>query len=136
MKTIRLWSRIAIAMLLIPVVALMLGYGSAESGTAQELTQKPETPKPAQEPAQPPGSPLPPATPPELFKPDLPPSELNDADAVFRKLDVAKQGYITLEDVKDLLGFEEAFRAVDTKGSGRLTQAQFRKAWSIYKSKQ
>lgn len=136
MKTIRLWPRIAIATLLIPIGALMQGCGPAESGTVQELTQRPTQKQPALELAQNPGSPTPPTTPPELFKPDLPPSEVNNADAVFRKLDVAKRGYVTLEDTRDLLGFEEAFRAVDTAGNGRLTPAQFRKAWSIYKSKQ
>ena len=42
---------------------------------------------------------------------------------------------MTLDDAKDLIGFEEAFRSVDTKGSGQLTLAQFKKAWSIYTEK-
>ena len=33
-----------------------------------------------------------------------------------------------------LIGFGEAFRAVDTKGSGKLTRAQFRTAWALYKA--
>lgn len=123
MKPIRQWPHGWIAMLLIVLGIFLAGSVATESGTAQV-------------PAQNPGSPSAPATPPELFRPDLPPSEINNADAVFRKLDVAKRGYVTLEDTTDLLGFEQAFRAVDSAGSGKLTPAQFRKAWSIYKSRQ
>lgn len=123
MKPIRQRSHGWIAMLLFVFGIFLAGGVAIESGTAQV-------------PAQPPGSPSAPSTPPELFKPDLPPSEINNADSVFRKLDVANRGYVTLEDTTDLLGFEEAFRAADSAGSGKLTPAQFRKAWSIYKSKQ
>lgn len=123
MKPIRQWPHGWIAMLLIVLGIFLAGSVATESGTAQV-------------PALSSGSPSPPTTPPELFKPDLPPSEINNADAVFKKLDVAKRGFVTLEDARDLLGFEEAFRAVDTTGSGKLTPAQFRKAWSIYKSRQ
>lgn len=78
-------------------------------------------------------SPLPATTPPEIIKPVLP-SELNNADAVFNELDLARRGYVTRQDTKDLIGFGEAFRAVDTKGSGKLTRTQFRKAWALYKA--
>lgn len=78
-------------------------------------------------------SPLPPATPPEIMMPGMP-SDLKSADAVFAKLDVGGRGYVTRQDTKDLLGFGEAFQAVDTQGSGKLTRAQFRKAWAIYKA--
>lgn len=80
-------------------------------------------------------SPLSPTAPPELVKPALP-SEFKRAESVFKKLDVANRGYVTLDDTKDLIGFEEAFKAADTKGSGQLTLAQFKKAWSIYTEKQ
>lgn len=80
-------------------------------------------------------SPLSPTAPPELVKPALP-SELQTAESVFRKLDVGKRGYVTLDDTKDLIGFEKAFRSVDKAGSGRLNPMQFRKAWAIYKMKQ
>jgi hypothetical protein len=42
----------------------------------------------------------------------------------------------TPEDTKDLIGFDDAFRAADTRRSGRLTLTQFKKAWAIYKEKQ
>ena len=78
-------------------------------------------------------SPLSPTAPPELVKPAVPPSEINNAEAVFRKLDVGKRAYVTREDTKDLLGFDDAFRAADTQRSGKLTLTQFKKAWAIYK---
>ncbi|MEF8701402.1 MAG: EF-hand domain-containing protein [Candidatus Accumulibacter sp. UW20] len=82
-----------------------------------------------------PGSPMLPTVPPEVVKPVLP-SDFKDAEVVFRKLDVADRGYVTRQDTKDLIGFETAFRTVDTQGSGRLTRAQFGQAWSIYTGKQ
>ncbi|WP_157651249.1 EF-hand domain-containing protein [Dechloromonas denitrificans] len=72
-------------------------------------------------------------TPPEIVKP-VPLSELKNADAVFNELDLAGRGYVTREDTKELIGFGEAFLAVDAKGSGKLTREQFRKAWALYKS--
>jgi len=78
-------------------------------------------------------SPLPPTTPPEIIKPALP-SDLKNADAVFDELDVGRRGYVTRHDTKDLLGFGDAFRAVDRQRSGKLTRAQFRRAWAIYKA--
>lgn len=86
----------------------------------------PDTEKPA-------ASPLPATTPPEIIKPALP-SDLKSADAVFDELDVGRRGYVTHADTKDLLGFGDAFRAVDSRRSGQLTRAQFRKAWAIYKA--
>lgn len=78
-------------------------------------------------------SPLPATTPPEIIKPALP-SDLKSADAVFDELDAARRGYVTRHDTKDLLGFGNAFRAADRQRSGKLTRAQFRKAWAIYKA--
>ena len=78
-------------------------------------------------------SPLPATTPPEIIKP-VPLKELKNADAVFNELDLAGRGYVTRRDTKELIGFGEAFTAVDSKGSGRLTRAQFRKAWALYNS--
>jgi hypothetical protein len=80
-------------------------------------------------------SPLSPTAPPEIVKPAVPPSEVNNADAVFRKLDASNRGYVTPEDTKDLIGFGAAFKAADTGRSGKLTLAQFKKAWAIYKAK-
>jgi len=82
---------------------------------------------------KPAASPLPATTPPEIIKPVLP-SELKSADAVFDELDVGRRGYVTRQDTKDLLGFGDAFRAVDSRRSGKLTRAQFRQAWAIYKA--
>jgi len=79
-------------------------------------------------------SPASPTAPPEIVKPALP-SELDSAETVFKRLDVDKRGYVTLEDTKDLLGFKEAFQAVDTKDTGKLSASQFSKAWAIYKKK-
>lgn len=104
------------------------GLGAAES-SVQEVAQGAGAP--TGPPVVAPGSPT---APPEIIKPALP-SELENADSVFRKIDVDKRGYVTLDETKDLLGFEEAFKEVDDKESGRLTPAQFRKAWSIYKAK-
>ncbi len=110
--------------------ALTLGLGESGGGVGGGLAQG------AGESTSPPAtSPLPPTTPPELVKPALPLSEIDSAEAVFRKLDVTKRGYVSLEDTKDLLGFKDAFSAADTRNSGKLTLAQFKKAWSIYKSK-
>jgi len=76
-------------------------------------------------------SPLPSTTPPEIIKP-VPLSDLKSADAVFNELDVSRRGYVTPQETKDLIGFGDAFRAVDTKGAGKLTREQFRKAWALY----
>lgn len=82
---------------------------------------------------QPVVSPLPSTTPPEIIKPARM-SEPMSADAVFNELDLSRRGYVTRQETRDLIGFDEAFRAVDTKGRGKLTRAQFRKAWALYKA--
>lgn len=105
------------------------GLSAAESRVREVLAQGAGAP--TGPPVVSPGSPT---APPEIIKPALP-SELENADSVFRKIDADKRGYVTLDETKDLLGFEDAFKEVDDKGSGRLTPAQFRKAWSIYKAK-
>lgn len=110
--------------------ALTLGLNESGGGVQGRLAQG------AGEPAAPPAtSPLPPTTPPELVKPAVPLSKIDSPEAIFRKLDVGQRGYVSLEDTKDLIGFKDAFMAVDTRNSGQLTLAQFKKAWSIYKSK-
>lgn len=83
-------------------------------------------------PLEPPAiSPLSPTAPPELVKPALP-SDFTRAESVFRQLDVNRRGYVTLEDTRNLLGFDTYFNAVDTEGTGKLTLKQFRKAWQLY----
>lgn len=114
---------------LLSVVCLTLGSGVVDSLANGALAQG--SGEPAAAPAV---SPLSPTAPPELIKPALP-SEIQTPESVFRKLDVGKRGYVTLEDTKDLIGFADAFRAADSDGHGQLTVTQFRKAWSIYQSK-
>lgn len=108
------------------LLALFGALAASGAGLAQVIDAPPVGP--------PAVSPLSPTAPPELIKPALP-SELRTAESVFRKLDVGKRGYVTLDDTKDLIGFEKAFRSVDTAGSGRLNPKQFRKAWAIYRKK-
>lgn len=106
------------------VAAVLLGIHGAHGEAPADGTAGVEKPV---------ASPLPPTTPPEIIKPVLP-SELKDADAVFNELDVSGRGYVTRRETKELIGFGEAFRAVDAKGTGKLTRAQFRKAWALYKA--
>lgn len=108
-------ARLRAAPLLFAALALSAAVGLAQDGPAAI-------------------SPTPPAAPPELVKPVLP-SELQRAESVFRKLDVAQRGYVTLDDTKDLIGFEAAFRSADGTDSGKLSLAQFRKAWANYTAK-
>lgn len=127
MNTTRCLRVLACATLALFAALPLGGAGEAQAqfnGAAQVIDPPPVGP--------PAISPLSPTAPPELVKPALP-SELQTAESVFRKLDVARRGYVTQEDTKDLLGFDDAFRAVDTGGSGKLTPKQFKKAWSIYK---
>jgi len=91
-----------------------------------------QQPDGAADPGKPAASPLPATTPPEIIKP-VPLTELINADAVFDELDPGRRGYVTRQDTKDLIGFGDAFQAIDTKGSGKLTRAQFRQAWARYK---
>lgn len=79
-------------------------------------------------------SPLSPAAPPEIIKPGVAAKDADDPEAIFKKLDVGQRGYLTPAETKDLLGFDESFKAAD-QGSGRLTLAQFKKAWALYRSK-
>lgn len=85
--------------------------------------------------AVPPGTPAkPPASrlsPPEIVKPVVPgKSEL--AESAFHKLDATGKGYVTLEDISGLEGFEQAFRVADTGHTGKLDFDQFKKAWAQY----
>lgn len=117
--------------LLWPMLAMLVAPGLSTAGTfgRDALAQG------AGVPTGPPAvSPASPTAPPEIVKPVLP-RELDNPDTVFRNLDTAKRGYVTLDDTRDLIGFGDAFRKVDTKGSGQLTQPEFSKAWSIYKAR-
>jgi len=115
-----LWRNLALTAAMLTTLGLNVVHGEAQPDGA------PGTGKAAV-------SPLPLTTPPEIIKPVVP-SELKDADIVFNEIDLSGRGYVTRQETKDLIGFDEAFRAVDTKGSGKLTRAQFRKAWALYKA--
>lgn len=52
--------------------------------------------------------------------------------SAFGKLDTGKRGYVTLEDTRQLQGFETAFREGDQNGDGRLNMSEFNTAWGIY----
>ena len=110
--------------LTVAVLLAALGLNGAHGEAQPDEAPGIEKPKRA--------SPLPPTTPPEIIKP-VPLSELKSADAVFTKLDSGQRGYVTRRETKDLIGFGDAFEAVDSKGSGKLTRAQFRKAWALYR---
>jgi hypothetical protein len=71
------------------------------------------------------------APPAEIVKP-ITPSKAEIADSAFKKLDVTNKGYVDREDVRGLDGFEPAFVAADPGHSGKLTSAQFKKAWTVY----
>jgi hypothetical protein len=58
------------------------------------------------------------------------PAEL--ASSAFTKLDAASRGFITLEDVRQLAGFESAFRQADMNRDGRLNPSEFNSAWSAF----
>lgn len=67
----------------------------------------------------------------EAAKPVLPnKSEL--ADSAFKKLDPTGKGYVAKDDTQGLEGFDRIFDKVDSKHTGKLDQAQFKKAWSLY----
>lgn len=50
----------------------------------------------------------------------------------FTKLDGGNRGYVTLEDVRPLEGFESAFRQADHNGDGWLNPSEFNSAWGVY----
>lgn len=60
------------------------------------------------------------------------PNRAELAGSAFTKLDAANRGYLTLEDVRQLDGFESAFRQGDQNGDGRLNASEFNSAWSVY----
>ncbi len=60
------------------------------------------------------------------------PGKSETADSAFKKLDVGAKGYVTVDDIKGLDGFDSAFRAADTTRTGKLDLAQFTKAWTFY----
>ena len=63
------------------------------------------------------------------------PNRQETAESAFKKLDATGKGYLTLDDVAVLPGFDKAFQAADVSKSGKLTLADFKKAWSAYTGK-
>ena len=53
-------------------------------------------------------------------------------DAAFRKLDARGKGYVSKEDIKNLSGFDKSFELGDANKDGRLSPAEFGKAWADY----
>ncbi len=60
------------------------------------------------------------------------PNRAELASSAFTKLDAGNRGYVTLEDVRQLEGFESAFRQADQNGDGRLNASEFNSAWGAY----
>jgi hypothetical protein len=60
------------------------------------------------------------------------PSRAELPDAAFRKLDAGGKGYVSKEDVKGLSGFEKSFQLADANKDGKLSPAEFSKAWADY----
>jgi hypothetical protein len=67
----------------------------------------------------------------EVVEP-IAPSKAEIADSAFKKLDVSGKGYVNHEDVRGLDGFAHAFELADPQRTGKLSLAQFRKAWEAY----
>jgi hypothetical protein len=60
------------------------------------------------------------------------PSKAELPDAAFKKLDAEAKGYVSKEDVSELNGFEQAFQQADVNKDGKLSPAEFDKAWAYY----
>jgi hypothetical protein len=52
--------------------------------------------------------------------------------SAFTKLDAASRGFVTLADVRQLAGFESAFRQADMNRDGRLNPSEFNSAWGAF----
>ena len=60
------------------------------------------------------------------------PSKSETADAAFKKLDASGKGYVSMDDAKAVPGFEKSFQASDANHDGKLTLAEFKKAWGEF----
>ena len=60
------------------------------------------------------------------------PNRAELSSSAFTKLDGANRGYLTIEDVRQLDGFDSAFRQADQNGDGRLNPSEFNAAWSVF----
>ncbi|HTR58181.1 MAG TPA: hypothetical protein VMM27_08400 [Casimicrobiaceae bacterium] len=64
--------------------------------------------------------------------PAVTPSKAETATSAFAKLDAAHRGYVTKDETAKLEGFDKAFEQGDKNKDGKLTQAEFEVAWSMY----
>jgi hypothetical protein len=62
----------------------------------------------------------------------IPPSRSELPDSAFKKLDSGGKGYVTRDDTKELEGFDPVFQQNDGNHDGKLTQDEFKRAWSTY----
>ena len=60
------------------------------------------------------------------------PSKTETADAAFKKLDASGKGYVSMNDAKAVPGFDKSFQANDADHDGKLTLAEFKKAWQDF----
>jgi len=125
------------------VLASAVGFGGvtlAQTQSPQGAAPNAATTPPASTPATNPAdtskmgtsSPDKSATSPAMDSKAIPPGRAETPDSAFRKLDAANKGYVSKEDAKQLSGFDSAFQQADANGDGKLTQDEFKKAWSTY----
>jgi Ca2+-binding EF-hand superfamily protein len=62
----------------------------------------------------------------------IPPSKSETADSAFKKLDATSKGYLTRDDAKAMPGFDPAFQSADANHDGKLSNDEFKKAWTSY----
>jgi hypothetical protein len=60
------------------------------------------------------------------------PSKAELPDAAFKKLDAGGKGYVSKEDARELNGFDPAFQQADVNKDGKLSPAEFDKAWGYF----
>ena len=62
----------------------------------------------------------------------IPPSKSETADSAFKKPDSSNKGYVTRDDAKSVSGFDRTFQAADTDHDGKLSNDEFKKAWTSF----
>lgn len=102
-----------------PFFAIVLGVGIGSATAADHSAPAPK---------QDTGKAMAPATGARMAAP----SKAETADGAFKKLDATAKGYVTKDDAKSLSGFDKAFQDNDANHDGRLTSAEFAKAWQEF----